>query len=154
MPVCLVMQQTQKFQRAWYGKVILLLKYCLSGSFVLPVFLSTRFLFVSVLGRPENNFKKESCCSSVISFLVFGLAIYGRVSKFPLRWSDAYRFNSDYKASLALNPFQSFFSSLKFRRSGLSIFKKQNNITAWWLRSWANKPGYGHVEFYPIFCCK
>jgi hypothetical protein len=56
-------------------------------------------------------------------FFFFGLAIYRRTDKFPLRWSDAYRLNSDYKASLSLNPFQSFFSSLKFRKTGFDIQK-------------------------------
>jgi glucan phosphoethanolaminetransferase (alkaline phosphatase superfamily) len=35
-----------------------------------------------------------------------------------LRWGDAYNSGSDYRANLALNPFQSFFSSLKFRNTG------------------------------------
>jgi phosphoglycerol transferase MdoB-like AlkP superfamily enzyme len=50
-------------------------------------------------------------------FLLLGLAIFGRVGQFPLRWSDAFALGSDYKANLSLNPFQSFFSSLKFRHS-------------------------------------
>ncbi|HEY4153981.1 MAG TPA: sulfatase-like hydrolase/transferase, partial [Puia sp.] len=36
-------------------------------------------------------------------------------------WSDAFSLGSDYRASLALNPFQSFFSSLKFRKSGYRL---------------------------------
>ena len=50
-------------------------------------------------------------------FLLLGLAIFGRIGQFPLRWSDAFALGSDYKANLSLNPFQSFFSSLKFRHS-------------------------------------
>jgi phosphoglycerol transferase MdoB-like AlkP superfamily enzyme len=48
------------------------------------------------------------------SFLLFGLAIFGRAGQYPLRWSDAFSLGTDYKANLALNPFQSFASSLKF----------------------------------------
>ncbi|HEY4207593.1 MAG TPA: sulfatase-like hydrolase/transferase [Puia sp.] len=51
----------------------------------------------------------------VAAFLLLGLAIFGRVGQYPLRWSDAFSQGNDYKASLSLNPFQSFFSSLKFR---------------------------------------
>jgi len=51
----------------------------------------------------------------VVAFLLLGLAIFGRVGQYPLRWSDAFGLGNDYKASLSLNPFQSFFSSLKFR---------------------------------------
>jgi len=53
----------------------------------------------------------------VLVFLLLGLAIFGRIGQFPLRWSDAFALGSDYKANLSLNPFQSFFSSLKFRHS-------------------------------------
>ena len=51
------------------------------------------------------------------SFLLLGLGIFGRVGQYPLRWSDAFGLGSDYQANLSLNPFQSFFSSLKFRHS-------------------------------------
>jgi phosphoglycerol transferase MdoB-like AlkP superfamily enzyme len=53
----------------------------------------------------------------VVSFLFLGLAVFGRVGQYPLRWSDAFSLGSDYQANLSLNPFQSFFSSLKFRHS-------------------------------------
>ena len=52
-----------------------------------------------------------------VFFILLGLAIFGRVGQYPLRWSDAFGLESDYKANLSLNPFQSFFSSLKFRHS-------------------------------------
>ncbi|HVU98528.1 MAG TPA: sulfatase-like hydrolase/transferase [Puia sp.] len=50
-------------------------------------------------------------------FLLLGLAVFGRVGQYPLRWSDAFGLGSDYQANLALNPFQSFFSSLRYRHS-------------------------------------
>jgi len=53
----------------------------------------------------------------VVSFLLLGLAVFGRIGQYPLRWSDAFSLGSDYQANLSLNPFQSFFSSLKFRHS-------------------------------------
>jgi phosphoglycerol transferase MdoB-like AlkP superfamily enzyme len=49
------------------------------------------------------------------AFVLLALAIFGRVGQYPLRWSDAFSLGSDYKANLALNPMQSFFSSLSFR---------------------------------------
>lgn len=54
-----------------------------------------------------------SCC-----FLMCALAIFGRVGQYPLRWSDAFNQGNEFNANLALNPFQSFFSSLSFRTSG------------------------------------
>ena len=57
----------------------------------------------------------------IVSFLVlivlFGLAIFGRINQYPLRWSDAFALGSDYKANIALNPFESFFNTLKFRKT-------------------------------------
>ena len=46
-----------------------------------------------------------------------GLAIFGRFSQYPLRWSDAFAFGDDFKANLSLNPVQSFFSTLQFRHA-------------------------------------
>jgi phosphoglycerol transferase MdoB-like AlkP superfamily enzyme len=40
---------------------------------------------------------------------------YGFFCLHPLRWKDAYRLNDQFKTSLALNPMQSFFSTLKMR---------------------------------------
>jgi phosphoglycerol transferase MdoB-like AlkP superfamily enzyme len=53
----------------------------------------------------------------VISFLLLGGLIFGKVGQFPLRWSDAFTLSDDFKANLALNPFQSFLSTLSFRSS-------------------------------------
>lgn len=50
-------------------------------------------------------------------FVLLGLGIFGRPGQYPLRWSDAFALGGDYQANLSLNPFQSFFSSLKFRHS-------------------------------------
>jgi phosphoglycerol transferase MdoB-like AlkP superfamily enzyme len=54
-------------------------------------------------------------------FLLLGLGIFGNLGQYPLRWSDAFSLGSDYQANLALNPFQSFFSSLKFRKTGYEL---------------------------------
>lgn len=59
----------------------------------------------------------------IVVFLFCALGIFGRVGQFPLRWSDAFDLGSDFQANLALNPFQSFFSSLSFRTSSFNIAK-------------------------------
>src|SRR5579871_1605719 len=59
----------------------------------------------------------------IILFLMFGLGIFGSMNQFPLRWSNAFALGSDYKANLSLNPFQSFFSTLKFRGNTYDIAK-------------------------------
>jgi phosphoglycerol transferase MdoB-like AlkP superfamily enzyme len=53
----------------------------------------------------------------VALLLVLALGIFGRINQYPLRWSDAFSLGTDYKAQLALNPFESFFNTLRFRHS-------------------------------------
>ena len=59
----------------------------------------------------------------IFLFLLFVLGIFGRINQYPLRWSDAFQLGDDYKAQLALNPFESFFNTLKYRHSGYDIKK-------------------------------
>ncbi|MEQ1677844.1 MAG: sulfatase-like hydrolase/transferase [Chitinophagaceae bacterium] len=82
------------------------------------IFYATRYIYTWANRSAEIATRRNRVITYFAAFLVFAVAIFGRLSRFPLRWSDAYRLNSDYKASLALNPFQSFVSSLKFRHSG------------------------------------
>ncbi|MBL9187767.1 MAG: sulfatase-like hydrolase/transferase [Opitutaceae bacterium] len=46
------------------------------------------------------------------------VGVFGRVGQYPLRWSDAFALRNDFSAHLALNPVESFLSSLSFRASG------------------------------------
>jgi len=76
----------------------------------------TKYLYKRI-GGGEDPMLKTSVRATwwVGTFLLLGLSIFGRIGQYPLRWSDAFSLGNDYKASLSLNPFQSFFSSLKFR---------------------------------------
>jgi phosphoglycerol transferase MdoB-like AlkP superfamily enzyme len=67
--------------------------------------------------KNTGNSPKTNIISFIVFFLLLGLAVFGRLNQYPLRWSDAFALGSDYKANLALNPFESFLNSLKFRRS-------------------------------------
>jgi phosphoglycerol transferase MdoB-like AlkP superfamily enzyme len=55
--------------------------------------------------------------------LLFAVAIFGRVGQYPLRWSDAFALGNDFEANTALNPVQSFFSTLNFRKSAFDLKK-------------------------------
>ncbi len=68
--------------------------------------------------------KKRANTFYYIGFiLLLGGLTFGKFSQYPLRWSDAFLFADDFKASTALNPFQSFFSTLSFKNSGYDIKK-------------------------------
>jgi phosphoglycerol transferase MdoB-like AlkP superfamily enzyme len=64
----------------------------------------------------------------IIFFLLFGAGIFGRFNQYPLRWSDAFALGTDYKAQLALNPFESFFNTLRYRHSHYDAQKVKENF--------------------------
>lgn len=55
--------------------------------------------------------------------LLLGLGVFGRFNQYPLRWSDAFTFDDNFKANLSLNPAQSFLSTLKFKNSTYDLKK-------------------------------
>jgi phosphoglycerol transferase MdoB-like AlkP superfamily enzyme len=71
-----------------------------------------------IQSNPVQVTRQSRVVSSVTLFLLLGLAIFGKINQYPLRWSDAFALGNDYKANLALNPFESFFNTMKFRKSG------------------------------------
>lgn len=69
-------------------------------------------------GKPVSKF--------LIGFaftLLLGLGVFGRLNQYPLRWSDAFSFDDNFKANLSLNPAQSFLSTLKFKNSTYDLKK-------------------------------
>ncbi|WP_162902949.1 LTA synthase family protein [Taibaiella koreensis] len=61
--------------------------------------------------------KATAIGGGVAFFLLLAFLIFGRIGQYPLRWSDAFILGNDYASNVALNPFQSFFSSLQFRNA-------------------------------------
>jgi phosphoglycerol transferase MdoB-like AlkP superfamily enzyme len=58
---------------------------------------------------------------------LLGWFVYGVFSLHPLRWKDAFRLNDLFKTSLALNPMQSFFSTLKMRTPVFDFSQTKQN---------------------------
>ncbi len=93
---------------------------------VIVLLVLARLVFAYLLARfqQENSFyKRKGSLQYIIAFLILAFFIFGRIGQYPLRWSDAYTLNDDFKANLALNPFQSFLSTLNFRNSSYNIKK-------------------------------
>jgi len=59
----------------------------------------------------------------ITATLLMAVLIFGRLGQYPLRWSDAFSLGDDFKGNAALNPFQSFLSSLKFRNASYDLAK-------------------------------
>jgi phosphoglycerol transferase MdoB-like AlkP superfamily enzyme len=67
--------------------------------------------------------KKYTKAYFIVTGLLLALLIFGKVGQYPLRWSDAFSLGDDFKGNAALNPFQSFLSSLKFKNSSYNLKK-------------------------------
>jgi len=68
----------------------------------------------------KSNYFRNPIARFVTGFvftLLLGLGVFGRLNQYPLRWSDAFSFDDNFKANLSLNPVQSFLSTLKFKNS-------------------------------------
>ncbi len=79
------------------------------------------FLYNIILSKPKKATKASRISWGIIFFLLLAFCIFGQFNQYPLRWSDAFRFENDYAANVSLNPFQSFFSSLQFRGASYNI---------------------------------
>ena len=51
-----------------------------------------------------------------VAALLLLLCVYGSVGTSSLKWKQAFVFNDNFKSYLSLNPFQNFFTTLKFRK--------------------------------------
>jgi phosphoglycerol transferase MdoB-like AlkP superfamily enzyme len=90
------------------------------GIALIVLLAAARFVFIQLLAgylQQDSFYKRSGIAAYIISFLLLGGLIFGKVGQFPLRWSDAFTLSDDFKANLALNPFQSFLSTLSFRNS-------------------------------------
>ncbi|HLX90886.1 MAG TPA: LTA synthase family protein [Puia sp.] len=74
----------------------------------------TRKIFNRIKKTRAVSSRKSRVAWFVGCFLFFSAGMFGRLSQYPLRWSDAFTLGSEYKASLSLNPFESFFNTLDF----------------------------------------
>ncbi|MEO7443897.1 MAG: sulfatase-like hydrolase/transferase [Ferruginibacter sp.] len=86
-----------------------------------------RAFFISLSKNNFNVSKRMARLLNISAFLFFAFFIFGRAGQYPLRWSDAFSLGNDFKANAALNPFQSFFSTLKFKNKSYDLqFVKDN----------------------------
>lgn len=82
--------------------------------------IAAKIIFTRLLNsylQKDSFYKRRGIVFYILSFFILGGFIFGKLGQFPLRWSDAFTLSDDFKANLALNPFQSFFSTLNFRNS-------------------------------------
>ncbi|HYC27341.1 MAG TPA: LTA synthase family protein [Chitinophagaceae bacterium] len=104
---------------------------------VIWIILGLIVLTVMIVWLIKRQFNKRPVAISraqrniwfIVFFILFGAGIFGRINQYPLRWSDAFSLGTDYKAQLALNPFESFFNTLRYRHSSYDIEKIKSHYT-------------------------
>lgn len=78
------------------------------------------FLFSLLLRRFQRQpamVSKRQKFWTIPFVVLLGIGVWGTLSQFALRWSDVFSLKEAFKAQLALNPLQSFASTLSFRNS-------------------------------------
>ncbi len=93
-----------------------------------------KLVYNHALSKQNVSTKKSRIGWSIAFVVLMVLGIVGRPvfkgGQYPLRWSDAFSKGNDYVANISLNPFQSFFSSMSFRKSNFDG-KKVREHYAW-----------------------
>ncbi len=99
--------------------------------FLLNKMILSTYRFVAKRNNPSN--KIQQAMTTILVMLILIYSIVGKVvytgGQYPLRWSDAYSLGSDFKANVALNPMQSFFSTLSFRTSKINTDLIKSNYS-------------------------
>jgi len=86
---------------------------------VIPLIIVGSFLFSRLLKKLLNSFERSyirikfiTAFSNFLSIAFLIIVIYGRLSQFPLRWSDAFFTTDNFISSFALNPVLYLYSTL------------------------------------------
>lgn len=107
----------------------------LFGSVAIFAFWHNRFLNAIRKSAPIVIHKRKRFFAYLIFVLLLGSFCFGKLGQFPLRWSDAFLLQDDFKSNTALNPFQTFFSTLKVRSNkyDLKIVREDYPLMSNWL---------------------
>ena len=116
------------------------------------------YKFISFTYQLSDKYEKagskiKNIITQAVFFIILLYSAIGNIiyegGQYPLRWSDAYSLGSDYKANVALNPMQSFFSTLNFRSSKIDtdLIKKNYTVIANYLAIPSNEQDAQNLQF-------
>jgi phosphoglycerol transferase MdoB-like AlkP superfamily enzyme len=119
-------------QMMWQSYPILLIIFVFVAA-LFTMYQLVRFTFkLASKSSPSSN-KIQPILVNILFFFILVYSIVGNVvysgGQYPLRWSDAYSIGTDFKANVALNPMQSFFSTLSFRSTQINTDLIKNNYS-------------------------
>ncbi len=143
-------------QMIWQSyPIITIIIIFLVVEWVLYKFISFTYQLSDKYERTGSQFK--NIIIQTIFFIILLYAAIGNIiykgGQYPLRWSNAYSLGSDYKANVALNPMQSFFSTLNFRSSKIDtdLIKKNYSVIADYLAIPSNEQDAQNLQFARIY---
>ena len=139
-------------QMMWqsYPILLILLVFVLI-EFALFKFISFTYAFSNK--HESSNSRIKNICIHIVYFFVLIYSAIGNIvysgGQYPLRWSDAYSLGTDYKANVALNPMQSFFSTLNFRSAKIdtNLIKNNYGLLANYLSIPSNQQDANNFQF-------
>ena len=139
-------------QMMWQSyPIITIIVIFLIVEWVLYKFISFTYLISDKYERTGSRLK--NIITQLVFFIILLYSAIGNIiyegGQYPLRWSDAYSLGSDYKANVALNPMQSFFSTLNFRSSKIdeNLIKNNYSIMANYLSIPIDKQDAQNLQF-------
>ena len=139
-------------QMIWQSyPIITIIIIFLVVEWVLYKFISFTYQLSAKYVRTGSQFK--NIIIQTIFFIILLYAVIGNIiykgGQYTLRWSNAYSLGSDYKANVALNPMQSFFSTLNFRSSKIDtdLIKKNYSVIADYLTIPSNEQDAQNLQF-------
>ena len=80
-----------------------------------------RWMPVPAPSTPATSGRAGHIAQGVAIAFLYLLALWGKWSWYPLRWSDAYFSTSDYLAALATNPLENLFDTLHVQAAGVDV---------------------------------
>jgi phosphoglycerol transferase MdoB-like AlkP superfamily enzyme len=101
-----------------YLVVLLILLIFLGAYFALKHLVFNKNLFVT----GERIFKTHAKIGVPI-FLILAVISHGRISQYPLRWSDAFFSSNSFVSALGINPLLYFYDTYSFKEKDYSIEK-------------------------------
>ncbi|MDR0646579.1 MAG: sulfatase-like hydrolase/transferase, partial [Elusimicrobiota bacterium] len=99
----------------------------LKGFFALCIIAALYYFFVSKLfvWAYSRTSPKKHYWYALPALLIAAAFVHGRVSQYPLRWSNAYFSSDNFVSSLALNPVQNLFDTYTFAKKGSGFNKEE-----------------------------
>lgn len=111
------------FEMIWQSYPIVWILLGLVGAVAMIAWMFRR-THVSIEERNINihkfTYRKRWHIAAIILLIWF---VYGFLSFTPLKWSDAFKLNDNFKSYLALNPQQNFFATLRLRKPAVNEAK-------------------------------